>query len=171
MAICNFCELEKGELFSCQKCGKPICADCYNLTTMHYCYDCAQSTFFAEKQSSFRLGLIFVGLALAWILSLATFFVLILFTEKGLPRWVPLIPLFVFFLFSFYPSWDFIKRKLNKPGIVMLVIKLILSLIGCVVILPYYIVSAIKCFKLSKNASNNSAILCGYPHPDPRKNL
>lgn len=171
MAICNFCELEKGELFSCQKCGKPICADCYNITTMHYCYECAQSTFFAEKKSSFRLGLVFVGLALVWILSLATFYVLILFTEKGLPSWVPLIPLFVFFLFSFYPSWDFIKRKLNKPGIVMLVIKLILSLIGCVVILPYYIVSAIKCFKLSKNASNNAAILCGYPHPDPRKNL
>ena len=171
MAICNFCELEKGELFSCQKCGKPICADCYNITTMHYCYECAQSTFFAEKKSSFRLGLVFVRLALVWILSLATFYVLILFTEKGLPSWVPLIPLFVFFLFSFYPSWDFIKRKLNKPGIVMLVIKLILSLIGCVVILPYYIVSAIKCFKLSKNASNNAAILCGYPHPDPRKNL
>ena len=171
MAICNFCELEKGELFSCQKCGKPICADCYNITTMHYCYECAQSTFFADKKSSFRLGLVFVGLALAWILSLATFFVLVLFTEKGLPRWVPLIPLFVFFLFSFYPSWDFIKRKLNRTGIVMLVIKLILSLIGCVVILPYYIVSAIKYFKLSKNASNNAAILCGYPHPDPRKNL
>ncbi len=84
---------------------------------------------------------------------------------------VPLIPLFVFFLFSFYPSWDFIKRKLNRSGIVMFVIKLILSLIGCVVILPYYIVSAIKCFILSKNASNNAVILCGYPHPDPRKNL
>ena len=171
MAICNFCELEKGELFSCQKCGKPICADCYNITTMHYCYECAQSTFFADKKSSFRLGLIFVGLALTWILRLATFFLLVLFTEKGLPTWVPLIPLFVFFLFSFYPSWDFIKRKLNRTGIVMLVIKLILSLLGCVVILPYYIVSAIKYFKLSKNASNNAVILCGYPHPDPRKNL
>lgn len=168
MAICQFCLSEKGNLFTCQKCGKPICADCYNITTMHYCYECSQIAFVEESNAAKKAGCIYLGATLLWIISIVAFAILcMLFSNETVPKWVPLIPMILFLLIGFYPAWQFVKSKLQSTGIVSFIIKVILSAIGCFILLPYYVIMSVKYFKISKNALNNFNALRNYPHPDP----
>ncbi|RIA78033.1 hypothetical protein EI71_00610 [Anaeroplasma bactoclasticum] len=130
---------------TCPGCGKNLCKDCFDLTTGHYCYDCAKNSH-DEVKAELKGGVIWCSIVL-----IATAIFIFFFTGPQMFKEQGIVGGIIYVLACFFPAWKICTRLADRilgdrlyAGMMLIaafVIKVLLALLISAIVPIIYLIN------------------------------